>query len=111
MSSSAQIDNVMREDRLFPPPSDFAAKSRIGSYEQYQKLWEQAAGDIEKFWGDLAGELHWFRPYRKTLEWNEPFAQWFLGGQTNVSYNCLDAHLDGPRKNKAAIIWEGEPGE
>ena len=66
---------------------------------------------MDGFWGKMAHELHWFKPYSKVLEWNEPFAKWFVGGQTNVSYNCLDAHLSTPRRNKAAIILEGEPGD
>jgi acetyl-CoA synthetase len=108
---SGQIVNVMKEERLFQPPEEFAARARIGSVEQYEQLWSEAAADPEGFWGKLAGELHWFRPYEKVLEWNEPFAKWFVGGQTNVSYNCLDAHLGTPRQNKAALIWEGEPGD
>ncbi|HYW80672.1 MAG TPA: AMP-binding protein, partial [Thermoguttaceae bacterium] len=108
---SGEIVNVMKESRLFPPPKEFSDKARIGSMEQYEALWKEADGDIEAFWGKLAEELHWFKPFDKVLEWNEPFAKWFVGGQTNVSYNCLDAHLDGPRANKAAIIWEGEPGD
>ena len=96
---------------MFPPPKEFAAKAHIGSMEQYEKLWKEAAADLEGFWGKMAHELHWFKPYTKVLEWNEPFAKWFVGGQTNVSYNCLDAHLNTPRRNKAAIIWEGEPGD
>jgi acetyl-CoA synthetase len=105
------IDTVMKEERLFPPSKEFAEKARIGSVEQYDKLWKEANDDPEAFWGKLAEELHWFKPYDKVLEWNEPFAQWFVGGQTNVSYNCLDAHLGTPRQNKAALIWEGEPGD
>ncbi len=108
---SGGIVNVMKEGRLFPPPAEFAAKARIGSEQEYEKLWKEAADDIEGFWGKMAGELHWFKPYDKVLEWNEPFAKWFAGGQTNVSYNCLDAHLGTPRANKAALIWEGEPGD
>jgi len=108
---SGQISTVMKEERLFPPPADFAAKARIGSMEQYEQLWKEAEKDIEGFWGKMAGELHWFTPYKKVLEWSEPFAKWFVGGQTNVSYNCLDIHLGTPRQNKAALIWEGEPGE
>ncbi len=110
-AKSGQIVNVMKEARLFPPPKEFAAKARIGSMEQYEKLWKEAAGDLEGFWGKMGHELHWFKPYSKVLQWNEPFAKWFVGGQTNVSYNCLDAHLNTPRRNKAAIIWEGEPGD
>jgi acetyl-CoA synthetase len=109
--SVGQVDSVMQEARLFPPSPEFAAKARIGSLAGYEAMWNEANADIEAFWGKLAGELHWFKPYGKVLEWNEPFAKWFAGGQTNVSYNCLDAHLDGPRRNKAAIIWEGEPGD
>ncbi len=108
---SGQIDTVMKEERLFPPPKEFAEKARIGSVEEYEKLWKEAAEDTEGFWGKLAEELHWFKPFEKVLQWDEPFAKWFVGGQTNVSYNCLDAHLDTHRRNKAAIIWEGEPGD
>ncbi len=110
-AKSGQIVNVMKEERLFPPPAEFAAKARISSMEQYQKMWDEAARDIEAFWNKFASELHWFKPYEKVLEWNEPFAKWFVGGQTNVSYNCLDIHLGTPRANKAALIWEGEPGD
>jgi acetyl-CoA synthetase len=110
-ANSGQIVNVMKEERLFPPSREFAAKACIGSLEHYEKLWNEAAEDIEAFWGKMGGELHWFKPYDKVLEWNMPFAKWFVGGQTNVSYNCLDIHLGTPRQNKAAFIWEGEPGD
>ncbi|HWA99141.1 MAG TPA: acetate--CoA ligase [Pirellulales bacterium] len=109
--AAGQIVNVMQETRLFPPPKECAAQARIGSLEAYEKLWNEAAGDIEAFWGKLADELHWFTPFKKVLEWNEPFAKWFVGGKTNASYNCLDKHLGTARQNKAAIIWEGEPGD
>ena len=110
--SGGQIDTVMHEDRKFPPPAEFAAKAQIGSARAYEELYERAKADPEKFWGELAkSELHWFQPFTKVLDWNEPFAKWFVGGQTNVSYNCLDAHLAGWRRNKAALIWEGEPGD
>jgi len=108
---SGQIVNVMKEERLFPPPKEFAEKARIGSVEQYEQLYNEAVEDIEAFWDKLAGELHWFKPYDKVLQWDEPFAKWFVGGQTNVSYNCLDAHLETTRRDKAAIVWEGEPGD
>jgi acetyl-CoA synthetase len=106
-----QLDTVMKEDRVFAPSKEFAAKARISSMAAYEALWKEAAADIEKFWGKLAGELHWFQPYKTVLEWDEPFARWFVGGKTNISYNCLDIHLNGPRRNKAALIWEGEPGD
>ena len=111
MAKSGQIVNVMKEDRLFPPPKEFAAKAHVRSFEQYETLWNEANNDLEGFWGKASKELHWFKPYAKVLEWNEPFAKWFVDGQTNVSYNCLDAHLSTPRRNKAAIIWVGEPGD
>jgi acetyl-CoA synthetase len=110
--SGGQIDTVMHEDRVFPPTKEFAAKASIGSMKAYEELYERAKADPEKFWGDLARqELHWFEPFTKVLEWNEPFAKWFVGGQTNVAYNCLDAHLKTNRRDKKAIIWEGEPGD
>ncbi|HUE70961.1 MAG TPA: acetate--CoA ligase [Pirellulaceae bacterium] len=106
------IDTVMHETRLFPPSREFSEKALIPSMQAYEELYERAKNDPEKFWGDLAKEeLHWFKPFTKVLEWNEPFAKWFVGGQTNVSYNCLDAHLKTWRRNKAALIWEGEPGD
>jgi acetyl-CoA synthetase len=109
--TGGKLDTVMQETRVFPPPAEFARRAQIGSLADYENLWQEAAGDIEKFWARWAGELHWFRPYDKVLEWNEPDAKWFVGGQTNISYNCLDAHLDTWRRNKAALLWEGEPGD
>ena len=67
--------------------------------------------DRLKFWAGFAKELHWFKPWTKVLEWKLPYAKWFVGGKTNVCYNCIDRHLTHARRNKAAIIWEGEPGE
>ena len=103
IQSAGQIDNVMKEERLFPPPAEFAAKARIGSMEHYEKLYRQAAADLEGFWGNLARELHWFEPFHKVLDWNEPLAKWFVGGKTNASYNCLNVHLATHRRNKAAL--------
>ncbi|TWT38098.1 Acetyl-coenzyme A ligase [Posidoniimonas corsicana] len=107
-----QIDNVMHESRLFPPPAEFSKQSRIPSREAYDQLWERAAADPTKFWADLAKEeLHWFEPFHTALEWNEPFAEWFVGGKTNACYNCVDKHVAEGRGDRAAIIWEGEPGD
>src|SRR5882724_567838 len=106
-----QLNSVMQETRVFPPPKEFVEQAEISSLAAYEKMWHAAADDVEGFWGKLASELHWFRPFEKVLEWKEPDARWFVGGQTNVSYNCLDAHLSTWRKNKAALIWEGEPGD
>ena len=111
-SQSGQIDTVMHESRLFPPSAEFAAKSRIGSMEAYEKLWNEAKDDPTAFWDKLAKEeLHWFEPYTKTLEWDEPFAKWFVGGKTNACYNCVDKHIDEGNGDKVAIVWEGEPGD
>jgi acetyl-CoA synthetase len=106
-----QLDTVMQETRVFPPPREFVERAQINSLAVYETMWQEAAGDLEAFWGHLAQELHWFRPFQKVLQWNEPDAQWFVGGQTNASTNCLDVHLSSWRKNKAALIWEGEPGD
>jgi acetyl-CoA synthetase len=109
--SGGQIDNVMQESRVFPPPAAFAQNALI-TPEIYERLYREARENPERFWGDLGREeLHWFQPFGKVIDWQAPFAQWFVGGQTNVSYNCLDAHLRTSRRDKKAIIWEGEPGE
>jgi acetyl-CoA synthetase len=105
------ITSVLKETRTFPPPPDFAAKARIKGMAEYEKLWKRAKDDPEGFWAEQAESLAWMRRWDKVLVWNEPHAQWFVGGKLNVSANCLDRHLVGPRRNKAALIWEGEPGE
>jgi acetyl-CoA synthetase len=108
----ANIDSVLQEKRVFPPPAEFAAQAKIGSFEQYQRLWDEAARDPAAFWAAQARtELHWFRPFDAPLVWNEPFAQWFVGGATNASYNCLDRHVAAGRGDRVALLWEGEPGE
>ena len=107
-----QIDTVMQEKRLFPPSAEFSSQARIKSLDEYQALWEQAKADPPKFWADLAREeLHWFEPFTEALVWNEPDAQWFVGGKTNVSYNCLDRNIAAGLGDRIAILWEGEPGD
>jgi acetyl-CoA synthetase len=105
------IDSILTETRSFPPPEEFRKNAAITSEADYERLRARAHADPEAFWADIARELHWFKPWDKVLEWNAPWAKWFLGGKINLSYNCLDRHLDTWRKNKAAIIWESEPGE
>ncbi len=106
------VETVMNEARVFPPSQEFASRARIKSIEEYQQLWDEANRDLEGFWDKRAkATLHWFEPYTKVLDWNPPFAKWFVGGKTNASYNCLDRHLSTWRRNKAAILWEGEPGD
>ncbi len=79
--------------------------------EEYRQLYRAAEADPEKFWASIARELHWFQPWSRVLEWDLPWAKWFVGGKINLSYNCLDRHVAGDRRNKTAILWEGEPGE
>src|SRR5688572_23533027 len=111
MSDTSAIESVLTEERLFPPSAEFSANAHIKSFEEYERIYDEAAKDPAAFWAEQAESLHWFRKWDTVLEWNEPFAKWFVGGKLNISYNCLDRHLTTSRKNKAAIIWEGEPGE
>jgi acetyl-CoA synthetase len=109
--AQVDIESVLKEDRVFEPPKDFSAKAHIKNLQEYEALYQQALDDPEGFWAGMAKELDWFKPWEKVLEWNPPFAKWFVGGRTNIAHNCLDRHLTTARKNKAAIIWEGEPGD
>ncbi len=110
--SEAALESILNETRVFPPPPEFAQQAHINSWEAYQQLRQEAATDPQGFWGRLAREqLHWFREWDQVLQWDPPQAQWFLGGQLNISYNCLDRHLTTQRRTKPALIWEGEPGE
>ncbi|TFG44666.1 MAG: acetate--CoA ligase [Gemmatimonadales bacterium] len=101
-----QLDTLLSEERRFPPPPDFAARA-IGT----PALYEAASQDRLAFWEEQARALDWMTPWKSVLQWAPPHARWFDGGQLNVAANCLDRHLNGPRRNKAAIIWEGEPGD
>ncbi|MGH8066329.1 MAG: acetate--CoA ligase [Candidatus Entotheonellia bacterium] len=109
--AQVDIESVLKEERVFEPPKDFSAKAHIKSIQDYETLYTQAQDDPEGFWASMAKELDWFKPWEKVLEWDLPFAKWFIGGRTNIAHNCLDRHLTTARKNKAAIIWEGEPGD
>jgi len=108
---SSAIDSVLKEQRIFEPPEEFRSRAHIRSLDEYRQLARKAEEDPERFWGSIAQELEWFEPWKKVLEWDAPWARWFSGGKLNLSYNCLDRHVQGPRRNKAAIIWESEPGE
>ena len=101
------IDVLLQENRKFPPSDEFRAAAQVTSPDIY----EDAARDPEAYWAKMAGQLQWIRPWDTVLEWKPPHAQWFIGGKLNVSANCLDRHLDGPRRDAPAIIWEGEPGD
>jgi acetyl-CoA synthetase len=102
------IEALYTEDRTFPPPEHFTA----GALVTDSSLYEEADKDVEAFWARQAGELlDWFEPWRTVLEWDLPFARWFVGGRLNVSYNCLDRHVDAGRGDRVAYMWEGEPGD
>jgi acetyl-CoA synthetase len=104
-----RIEAVLHEERRFPPPEDFASKARL-SLSQYQTMYRRSLEDPDAFWSEIASELHWFRGWDRVLEWTEPHSKWFVGGKTNLSYNCLDRQLQD-RADKIALLWEGEPGD
>ncbi len=106
-----RIEGVLKEERVFYPSEAFRQQAHIRSEEEYQRLYEESLKDPEGFWGRVASELHWFEPWQKVVEGDLPHAKWFVGGKTNLSYNALDRHVKTWRRNKAALIWEGEPGE
>ena len=101
------LEALLSEDRTFAPAEAFRAQSNAPD----PAIHERAAADAEAFWAEWASQLDWYEPWQKVLDWQPPHAKWFVGGKLNVAYNCVDRHLDGPRRNKAALIWEGEPGE
>jgi acetyl-CoA synthetase len=105
------IESHLIEKRVFKPSPEFAKNARIKSLAQYRKMYRESIRSPDRFWAREAKELIWHKSWKKVLDWKAPFAKWFVGGRLNLSENCLDRHLAGPRRNKAAIIWEGEPGE
>ncbi len=109
---AGQVDHVLHENRVFYPTPEFAAHAVIKSTAEYERLYQAALQDPDQFWGNEAKQhLHWFKPFTQVLDWKEPQAQWFVGGQTNASYNCLDAHVEAGRGDRVAILYEGEPGD
>ena len=112
MSEGKTIESVMEEERRFEPSPAFREKARIKSMHEYEKMYKESIEDPVKFWEGIAKkEIHWFSPWKTAFHWNkeEAIIKWFEGGKTNAAYNCLDRHVEGARKNKAAIIWQGEP--
>ena len=103
------IESALQENRTFPPPAGFVAKARLKSMDEYQRLYRESIDQPEQFWANVAAELHWFKRWDKVLDWNLPDARWFVGGKTNLSYNCLDRQIAEGRGDKTAIIFEGEP--
>ena len=107
MTDKPAIDVLLTEDREFPPPPEFAKTARV----QGRALYDHAERDFEGFWAERARLLSWQKPFERVLDWQPPDAEWFVGGKLNATVNCLDRHLAGPTRNRAAIIWEGEPGD
>jgi len=114
MSESIEnlLESVSHENRSFPPPAAFAEGARIGSMEDYRAEYARSVDNPEEYWAGVAAELHWFQPWKRVLNEDEkPFFRWFEGGKTNLAYNCIDRHIANGDRNKAALIWEGEPGD
>src|SRR5437899_6517457 len=105
--SSATIDSLLKEKEEYPPPKAF----RKDAWVHDPKVPREAAADPQRYWADRAKEFVWIKKWSKVLEWKAPFAKWFVGGRINITQNCLDRHLDSSRRNKAAVVWEGEPGD
>jgi acetyl-CoA synthetase len=111
LGKSTNLDSSLRENRVFAPPAEFAAKAHVKSLEQYEEMYRRSVERPEEFWAEAAGELEWFAPWTKVLEGKAQHAKWFVGGKLNLSHNCVDRHALGARKDKVALLWEGEPGE
>jgi acetyl-CoA synthetase len=110
-TSKTNIESVLHEERVFPPAPEFSAQAHVSSLDQWEQLRAEASADPDGFWGRMAEDLEWFEKWTQVLVWEPPHAKWFVGGKLNISHNCLDRHLRTWRRNKAALIWEGEPGE
>jgi len=108
---STDFKSVLHENRVFEPSAEFKSKARISSMEEYQKLHAESLNDPDTFWAREASELTWQKPWGKVLEWNPPFAKWFVDAKVNVAENCVDRHVAAGKKDKVAILWEGEPGD
>ncbi len=111
MSESSAISSSMSENRTFPPAADFVAAAHINSLDEYRALYEKSIQHPEQFWGEIAEQHHWFKKWDKVRDWQLPDVKWFVGGKTNIAYNCLDLQIERGRGDHRAILWEGEPGE
>ena len=110
-SHGTNMESLLRENRVFPPPAAFSAKARIGTLADYEAMYQHSITNPEAFWGEAAQELEWFTQYTSVMEGSMGSATWFNGGKLNLSHNCVDRHALGARKDKVALLWEGEPGE
>ncbi len=111
LGDGRNLESTLRENRVFTPPAEFAAKAHVKSLEQYESMYRHSVEQPEEFWAEAAAELEWFAPWTKVLEGEGKDAKWFVGGKMNLSHNCVDRHALGGRKDKVALLWEGEPGE
>lgn len=111
VEENTNLDSSLRENRLFPPLPEFAQKAHIKNLSEYEEMYRRSVEQPEEFWADAAKELDWFAPWTKVIEGEAAHAKWFINGKLNLSHNCVDRHALGNRKDKVAIIWEGEPGE
>ncbi len=107
--SNTGIESSYQETRLFPPSPEFSGRANVQSMEEYHRLYRQSIDHPEIFWGDVAKKFHWFKPWDAVLEWKVPDARWFVGGKTNIAYNCLDRQVAEGRGSKTAILFEAEP--
>jgi acetyl-CoA synthetase len=105
------IESMLVENRVFAPPPEFARAAHVDGLDRYEALRARAHDDPDGFWGEIGRRLHWARPFDRVCDWRAPHAKWYVGGELNAAYNCVDRHCEGPRRNKAAIVWEGEPGD
>jgi acetyl-CoA synthetase len=111
VDGNSNLDSSLRENRVFPPPAEFAAKAHIKSLAEYEAMYRRSVEQPEEFWGEAARELNWFAPWTKVIEGQAQHTKWFVNGKLNLSYNCVDRHALGKRRDKVALLWEGEPGE
>ncbi|MEL7088519.1 MAG: acetyl-coenzyme A synthetase N-terminal domain-containing protein, partial [Planctomycetota bacterium] len=109
MTAANSTESSLQETRRFAPPAAFAEQAHVGSIEEYEQLHARSIAEPEKFWAEVANELHWFRGWDQVLEWEAPDAEWFVGATTNLCYNCLDRQIDAGRGDQVAIVWEAEP--
>ena len=108
-AAASDINSILTERRLFPPAPDFARRAHVSSMNQYRAMHRYSIDDPEGFWGEAASTLHWYRPWKTVLEWKAPDAKWFVGGQTNVCFNCIDRQIEAGHGDETALVWESEP--
>jgi acetyl-CoA synthetase len=111
MAHAESIESRLKETRIFAPPAEFAREAHIQSRAQFDEMYQRSINDPEGFWAEVAGEFHWNTAWERVLEWKRPYARWFVGGRTNLSFNCLDRQIAAGRGDHRAIVWEGEPGD